>query len=192
MKATPLKAGTIVGSIIVLLLCVSLWAQANEREGLSVYSASTDIQDDMYYLDAQLEYELSETALEALENGVALTFEMEVEIYRPRKWWWGETLTNIVQQYQVVYHALTRQYIITNLNSGVQNSYANRKTALLTMGRIIDFPLVAHNEIPKDGQYRGRLRIALLISELPAPMRPWAYISSSWRLKSEWFEWEIQ
>jgi len=192
MKAAPLKAGSLVSSMFIVLLCVSLWAQASKREGLSVYSASTVIQDGMYYLDAQLEYDLTETALEALESGVALTFEMEVEIYRPRKWWWGDTLTSIDQQYQLVYHALTRQYIITNLNSGVQNSYANRNTALLTMGRIIDFPLMAQNELPDNGDYRGRIRLSLLISELPAPMRPWAYISADWRLQSEWFEWEFK
>jgi len=164
---------------------------AADSFGLKVYSASTQLQEGFYQLDAQLEYALSQSALDALESGVPLVFELEVDIVKPRKWVWDEVIASYDQRYQVAYHALTQQYIVTNLNSGVQNSYSSRNTALLTMGRINNYPLIDADEVKVDSGYKGRVRISLLINELPAPMRPWAFINSEWSLSSEWFEWEL-
>jgi len=165
---------------------------AGNDVGLKVYSASTQEQDGAYQLDAQLEYGLTKAALDALESGVPLTFELVVDIFKPRKWIWNDVVASYNQRYQVVYHALTQQYIVTNLNSGVQNSYSNRKTALLTMGRINNYSLFDVDSMKIDKGHFGRLRISLLINELPAPMRPWAYINADWNLASDWFVWELK
>lgn len=165
---------------------------AGGDNGLKVYSALTQVQDGAYQLNAQLEYGLTQAALDALESGVPLTFELEVDVVKPRKWLWNNVLASYDQRYQVAYHALTQQYIVTNLSSGVQNSYSNRKTALLTMGRINNYTLFEEGSLKIEKGYFGRLRISLLINELPAPMRPWAYINSDWNLASEWFVWELK
>ena len=179
---------------LILVLCASVFVGsviAADSYGLKIYSASTQIQESVYQLDAQLEYALSQAALDALESGVPLTFELEVDIVQPREWMWNKTISSYDQRYQVAYHALTQQYIVTNINSGVQNSYSSRKTALLTMGRINNYPLIDVNEVKIRDGYKGRVRISLLINELPAPMRPWAFINAEWSLTSEWFEWDL-
>jgi hypothetical protein len=178
----------------MLLMCSSAWLaplHAEDMQGLRVYSASTQLQHGMYYLDAQLDYDLSQAAVDALDSGVPLTFELEAEIFQPRKWLWDKSLASFNQRYRVAYHALTQQYIVTNINSGIQNSYSRRNTALLTMGRINRLPLVEKKALPEDENYRVRLRFSLDINALPVPMRPWAYINSEWLLASEWFEWEL-
>ena len=179
---------------LLLLVCTGAWhvlLHANDMRGLRIYSASTQLLDDIYYLDAQLDYDLSETAIKALDSGVPLTFELEVEIYKPRKWLWNKSLFNLKHYYQVVYHALTQQYVVTNLNSGIQNSYSRRQTALLIMGRVNDVPLVARSSLPGQDDYKVKLRLSLDIGSLPAPMRPWSYLNSEWLLASEWFVWEL-
>ncbi len=175
-------------------LCIPCASLASSRDGLHVYSASTQLRGDTYMLDAQLEYGLSKAAIEALESGVPLTFEMEVEIFKPRKWMWDESIYKFSQTYQIAYHALTQQYIVTNASSGLQNNYSNMKTALLTMGRINDVPFLKKEILDKGGTEKvfARLRVSLIINELPVPMRPWAYISSDWRLSSEWFVWDLE
>lgn len=178
----------------MLLLGVSLFvsnAYAEDDYGLRVYSASTQVQDDYYQLDTHIEYDLPPVVIEALESGVPLIFELEVDIIDPNEWLWNKVVVSYDQRYQVAYHALTQQYIVTNLNSGVQNSYSNRKTALLTMGRISNYPLIDAESIEIKQGYKGRVRVSLLINELPAPMRPWAFINSDWNLSSEWFEWDL-
>jgi len=175
----------------ICLSCYAYAASASDRDGLRVYSVSTHLQGKMYYLDAQLGYGLSRAALDALDNGVPLTFELEIEIFTPRKWFWDKSQSSYNYRYQVLYHALTQQYIVTNIDSGIQNSYSRRNTALLSMGRINNLPLLAKKELSEDEEYRGRIRVSLDIDALPAPMRPWAYINTDWLLSSEWFTWEI-
>jgi hypothetical protein len=194
MSLISSKCGILQATRLILLICASSWfgaPYAEDIKGLRVYSASTELWHDMYYLDAQLDYDLSQAAIDALDSGVPLTFELEAEIFQPRKWLWDKSLASFNQRYQVVYHALTQQYIVTNINSGIQNSYSRRNTALLTMGRINHLPLVEKKALPEDENYRVRLRFSLDINALPVPMRPWAYINSEWLLASEWFEWEL-
>jgi len=180
--------------VFPLLLCVWFAAPAaalDDHPGLYVHSASTHLKDGVFLMDAQLGYVLSQVAIEALDSGVALTFELEMEVYKPRKWAWNESVASLSQRYRIVYHALSRQYIVTSLNSGVQNSYSSRSTALLTMGRLTDIPLIDKKLLGGSGRW-VRIRLSLAIDELPAPLRPWAYINSDWRLKSEWFEWQLK
>ena len=180
--------------VFPLLFCVWFTAPAviaDDSPGLYIHSASTHLQDGVYLLDAQLEYVLSKVAIEALESGVALTFELEMEVFKPRKWTWNKIVASLSQRYRIVYHALSQQYIVTNINSGVQNSFSSRNTALLTMGRLTNIPLIDKKLLGGPGR-RVRIRLSLAIDELPAPLRPWAYINSEWRLKSEWFEWQLK
>jgi len=162
------------------------------RGELKVYSASAHLNGNMYYLDAQLGYDLSQAALDALDSGVPITFELEADIVTPRKWLWDKVLLENVHRYQVVYHALTQQYIVTNINSGIQNTYSRRNTALLSMGRVNNLPLMEKKLLNGVEDAQLKIRVSLDIKELPALMRPWAYINAEWLLASEWFTWEIK
>lgn len=194
MLRTVLKNCTAYTAGILLIACLGSYLSvvlAGDKKGLQVYSASSHLQGDMLYLDTQLEYRLSRAALDALDSGVPLVFELEVEIFTPRDWLWDKTLASYRFRYRLLYHALTQQYIVTNINSGIQNSYSRRNTALLSMGRIHNLPLVEMQQLPVADKYLGRVRVSLDIGSLPAPMRPWAYINTDWLLASEWFTWEI-
>jgi hypothetical protein len=52
--------------------------------GFEVISASTRLEGGVYRLSAQIEYRFSNPALEALQNGVPLTVELEMEVRRRR------------------------------------------------------------------------------------------------------------
>ena len=171
------------------LLCVPAHVQA--EHALKVFMASTHTRGDVIYLDAQLEYILSQTAVTALQSGVPITFKLNVEIFRPRKWLWDKVISEHAHRYQLSYHALTQQYLVTNISSGIQNSYSSREIAMLTMGRINNLPLVAATALPQDTELMARIKVSLDINALPTPMRPWAYISADWSLSSEWYTWEI-
>ena len=104
---------------------------------------------------------------------------------------WNDTVATLNQKYRLAYHALTKQYVVTNLNTQVQHAHTNRINALNAMGDIKDLPLI-DKRLLKDGEkYQARVRAQLLINELPTPMRPWAYFSGQWRLVSEWYTWPL-
>ena len=66
------------------------------------------------------------------------------------------------------------------------------KVGIVGLGKIRNFPLLDEHLIGDKGHRYVRLRALLDIESLPSPMRPLAYLSSLWRLKSDWYEWPIE
>lgn len=150
----------------------------------------TRLVDGVYLLDARIDYRFSAEALKALRNGVPLLILLDIQV-RQKRWYWNRTLAELEQGYLLLYHALSEQYIIHNLNSGAQEHFRSLGAALASLGRIRNLPLIDARLLQADEDYEVRLRTYLDIESLPAPMRPLAYISSDWQLDSEWVTWPL-
>lgn len=103
-----------------------------------------------------------------------------------------EKIAAIEQRYQLSYRALSRQYLIKNINTGVQSSFPTLQAALDTLGAVVNFPMLDGQLIDPGEAYTAQLRARLDIEELPVPMRVLAYIYPGWRLKSEWYSWSLR
>lgn len=181
-------------SRVFALLCVfgaGLPTVAHAK-GFTIRSVSTHLQDKVYQLDASIDYQFSDTALEALRNGVPLIVLLDIKVEQERSWWWNKTVADLQQGYLLLYHALTEKYIVNNLNSGAQDNYERLSTALNALGKVKDLPILDAHLATNGNRYIVRLRTRLDLESLPAPMRPLAYISSDWRLESDWYEWPLQ
>ena len=146
----------------------------------------------MYLLDANIDYQFSSSTLEALRNGVPLIVLLDIKVDQERSWWLNKSIAELQQGYLLLYHALTEKYIVNNLNSGAQDNYDQLSTALTALGKVKDLPILDAQLATKGHRYIVHLRTHLDLESLPAPMRPLAYISSSWRLESDWYEWPLQ
>jgi hypothetical protein len=167
-----------------LLLSVD-WLQAAE---FTVRDAQTRLVDGVYHLEADIRYQLSDPIHEALANGVPITISLQIMIEQQRDYVWNKTVTSLQQKYTMQYHALSGQYIIRNLNSGSQQNFRSLNSALLTLGEIHDLPLLDQSLLQEpDAIYQVRLRSEIDINALPAPLRPKAWLSHEWKLRSEWF-----
>ena len=160
-------------------------------ENFVVRQAETILQDDVYLLQARIDYQLSKEAINAIKNGVPLIFAMDIRVERQRKWWPDKEIATLTQNYLLLYHALTEKYVVHNLNSGIQENYINLDTALWSLGYINNLPLIDANLLEPGDEYTIELRTRLDIESLPAPMRPLAYISSDWQLQSDWYSWSL-
>lgn len=178
--------GRLLFGLLVLHMAVA------SADGLSVSRASTRLVDEVYHLDARIHYGFNAPVLEALESGVPITVEVEIEVVHPRRWIWNETVYSLSQRYRIRYHALTRQYLVTNLNSDVQLSYPTRAAALRAMGTIRDLPILDRRLLKVGERYQGQLRASIVLSALPSPLRVWAYLSRAWRQESDWYTWPLQ
>jgi hypothetical protein len=181
-------------SRVFVLLCLlgpGLAASAHAK-GFTIRSVSTHLQDKVYLLDANIDYQFSDTALEALRNGVPLIVLLDIKVEQERSWWWNKTIADLQQGYLLLYHALTEKYIVNNLNSGAQDNYERLSAALNALGKVKDLPILDAHLATAGERYVVHLRTRLDLESLPAPMRPLAYISSDWRLESDWYEWPLQ
>ena len=89
------------------------------REGLfDVRSASSTMVAGVHELDARLQLILSAEALDALNSGVPLTIELNVEVIRVRGLWLDDLEAELTVTYELEYRPLSQRYIVRNLNSG--------------------------------------------------------------------------
>ncbi len=145
----------------------------------------------VYLLQAKVYYGLSQAAQDALKSGVPITLQLKTEILRQRNYLWDETIATLKQKYRLQYHYLSEQYILTNLNTNVKASYDTSESAISEISEIEDLPIIDSNLLNSAETYYGRIRVKLVVGDLPSPLRLWAYMSSEWRLKSKWFQWQL-
>jgi hypothetical protein len=97
---------------------------------------------------------------------------------------------DLTQRRQLEYHALSRSYLVKNLNAGTQSNYRRLEDALLAAGTIQN--LVLTDEPLQPGRsYIVRIRGNLDVESLPTPVRLLAYVSSAWDMQSEWYAWQL-
>lgn len=176
---------------LALLWGPLLWVAEARAAGFEVLAASTRLESGVYRLEAKIEYHFSNPALEALQNGVPLNVELDMEVRRRRAWVWDETVYSLTQRFRLEYHTLSRQYLVSNLNSGERRGFSGRAAALKFMGQISDFPFLDQGLLASNERYEAALRARLDIESLPAPLRLFAYLSDDWRLASEWYAWPL-
>lgn len=166
---------------------------AIEREGyFEVRSASTELLDGVHVLDARLQLVLSSEALEALNSGVPLTIELQIQLVRERRLYLDSLDAELVVRYELEYRPLSQRYIVRNRNSGDQDSFATLYSALNNLGRIQRLPVIDDALLVPDRPYRVRLRAMLQTQQYPAPLRMLFFWRSQWQLQSEWFEWSLE
>ena len=178
-----------------MLACVSLaFAQdAAERHGyFNVRSASTSLVNGVLELDARLQLILSEDALDALGSGVPLTIELNVEVIRMRRFMIDAVDAELNLQYELEYRPLSQRYIVRNLNSGDQDSFATLFSALNNLGRVQALPIIDDALLSPDSNYRIRLQALLSTRQYSAPLRLLFFWRDEWQLKSDWYEWRLE
>jgi hypothetical protein len=179
---------------VVTLLLWPLFAFAQEEDPgrFEIRSAGTELDSGVYYLNAWMELRLSSDAREALRSGVPLTIRLDVEMLHDRRFWLDADEHELRQHYQLEYHALTERYVVSNLNSGDQNSFATLFSALNHLGRIEKLPLIDASLLESDRRYDVRLRVVLDMERLPGPLRLLAFWRRDWSIASDWYRWRLE
>jgi hypothetical protein len=181
-------------AILVVLMLGTVLAQENiDREGyFEVRSASTQSVNGVHTLDARLQLVLSSEALAALESGVTLTIEVQLQLIRSRRMLIDSVDAELVTRYELEYRPLSQRYMLKNLNSGDQDSFATLYSALNSLGRIQSLPVIDDELLIPDRSYRLRLRAMLNTQQYPASLRLLFFWRGQWQLQSEWFEWLLE
>ena len=155
-------------------------------------SASTQLFAGVHILDARLQLVLSSEALNALNSGVPLTIELQMQVIRVRRFYIDAMDAELAVRFELEYRPLSQRYIVRNLNSGDQDSFATLYSALNNLGRVQGFPVIDEALLTPNKVYRVRLRALLNTQQYPAPLRLLFFWRDQWQLKSEWFEWLLE
>jgi hypothetical protein len=187
------RCGVLV--LAVLAFCsVASHGQDDTTSGrFEVRSAYTQKLDGVYHVSAEIDYGLTEAAIDALSNGVPLTFKLDIEVVRARRWLPDKSAHELLQRHELSFHALTERYLVRNLNSGEQQSYATLSAALRGLGTIDRLPVIDASLLDADRVYRISMRSTLDIKSFSGPLRLLASLFrfNDWRLASEWHTWAL-
>lgn len=191
LRHLPLRAFAML--VLALLAAGGIAQERVEREGyFEVRSAETELRNGVHMLDARLQLVLSSEALDALTSGIPLTIELQMQVIRVRRFYMDALDAELVVRFELEFRPLNQRYVVRNLNSGEQNTFATLYSALNSLGRITDLPVIDDALLAPEKPYRVRVRAMLQTQQYPAPLRLLFFWRSQWQLQSEWYEWTLE
>ena len=180
----------------LMLLGVSLLAACSQQPDsgqpgypLTIASAHMEDSQSQQRLQLGLHHQFSPTLLEALHNGVVLTYTWQLELmdadgspWQGRRWLDSGSLS-------VSYRSFTRWYTLSQQPSNQKKDYPDLERTRQAL-ETINLPVHIPRELmAPESPYRFRFRIYLDINQLPPPLRLPAHMMSAWQLDSGWHEW---
>ncbi len=178
--------------LYVLALLASTPAYCENPGEVKVKNAETSLLGDYYVLNADIDYQLSKKATEALRNGVPLLWTYEFKVEELRDYLWNKAIFEKSIPYRIQYHALLNVYRVKNESSGTVNNFSTLESALELLSSLHDFHLIEKGDISEDKQYIAKMKIIFERDALPLPLRPTAYFNPQWYLSSDWYVWPLK
>ncbi len=146
-------------------------------------NAEVRVEDEQVLLNVDFALSLNSTLEEALQRGIPLYFLLEVDIQRPRWYWFDEKVLQHSTQYRVSYLPLTRQYrVATGLLSQAVDSVEEVERLI---GRVTARAIAQASDLEKGARYDTVVRLRLDQNQLPKPFQVHALASREWHLASE-------
>ena len=191
--ATLLSTGPLVTSrffrllawqaLLMLLLAGGMPPARAAADVVEITHAHIESVDDGYKLAASFAFDLNHGLEDAIQHGVPLYFTTEIELTRPRWYWFDEKAIVARQTSRISYNVLTRQYHVS-ITGSVQQSFASLDDAMFLVRRPSRW-LVAPRGALKVGEvYNVTLRMGMDRDYLPKPIQVNAFNNSDWRLAS--------
>jgi len=180
--------------VVAMLLTFSCaaWAQSGSQEKIEVRSAFVEPTDSVYQLNATIDLELPEGARRAIRDGVTLTLDVEIVVHRQRRYWLDETVATLEQHYELVYHALSERYLVRNLNSDEQASFATLDAALDSLRVLTNLPILDKALVIPSARHEVSVRATVDARTMPDALRFVLFWTDDWRQRSEWYTWSPQ
>lgn len=179
------------GAAAALCACLS-WAAVDAHAGdIEIARASALVRNDIVLVDADVAFAFSDDALAALNSGIPLIIELELNVDRPRRYLWDPELIAVRREYTIEHHPLSKQFVITDSVTGDRRGFATLDQALAHLGQVRDLAVTEVAGLGDAAALEFALRLRLRLDALPAPMIPLAYLSPSWRMSSGWYRWQV-
>jgi hypothetical protein len=152
-------------------------------DSVPLNAAEVRVEDDQVLLNVDFAFSLNSTLEEALQRGIPLYFLLEVEVQRPRWYWFDEKVLTHTTQYRVSYLPLTRQYrVASGLLSQTVDSLEEVERLI---GRVTARSIANASDLEKGARYDVVVRLRLDQNQLPKPFQINALASREWHLASE-------
>ncbi len=188
-------AGPRVAAVLALCLAIVLGAgvaRADALDGtLEVQSAFVNLNEGVFQLHARVKYPANDETLVALREGVSLSYDVDVEIARARRFWFDASVTAVTLHRELTYHAVSERFLVRDPRSGLQSSFATLQEALDSVGTVDGWPILVASQAPNQADYRVAVRASVRRGRLPDALRVILFWNDGWQRESEWYSWSL-
>jgi hypothetical protein len=175
-----------------MLLAAPVYA-AGELDGeLLVQSATASFNHGVIELDAEIRYPLTDRITDALKSGVTLSFELEINFVRPRRFWFNANVFTLILRRELSYHVISDRYVITDLQMASEETFATLQMALEHLGHIADLPVAVEAQLRGTGPWEVNLRAGMRRGRIPDALRVMMFWSDDWHRTSDWYQWTFE
>lgn len=180
--------------VALIVATASLWAQSLRADALDgvleVRSAYVNVDNGVFLLHARVEYPNNPAIRDALRDGITLTFELDTRVERERRFWFDAEVVALTLRRELAYHAVSERYVVKDVRSGEQQSYATLEEALKQLGTIDGWPILVEPQLD-GGMYKISVRAGVRRGRLPASLRALMFWTDDWHRTSEWYTWSL-
>lgn len=162
--------------LLILLFSCSVIAQDAKLEDISIKNRS-----DHWLITPHYQLSLSNAIIEAIENGIEITFVSECQLLAEKSWWPDRLLTAASLQFEIHYFSLTSQYQLKGVNHDYLASFLNLSDLLSQLGQKTTFQLL---DAPDASITTCRLYLEQ--RALPSTMQLPILWDDRWSLDSKW------
>ncbi|MFL6658610.1 MAG: DUF4390 domain-containing protein [Massilia sp.] len=170
----------LAGQLLLVFACAQAQAAGND---VDIVRANIESTEEGYRLSAAYAFELNHGLEDAIQHGVQLYFTTEIELTRPRWYWYDDRAVTQHQTLRISYNVLTRQYQVS-VQGSMQQSFSTLEDAMVLIRRPSRWLIAPHGALKPGETYNVTLRMFMDRERLPKPIQLNAS-NAQWRLESK-------
>ena len=156
-----------------------------------VRSAFVVLERGVLQLNAHVQYPVNDRIRDALQDGVTLAFDLDLDISRHRRLWFDAHVVDMTLRRELTYHAVTDRYVIRDEQGVEQESVPTLEDAVDKLGRIEDLPVVIASQLKGDGPWQVAVRAGVRRGRMSDALRALMFWSDDWHRTSDWYTWTL-
>ncbi len=158
---------------------------------LEVRSAYVDVDHDVVQLHAHVQYPVNEQIRGALQDGITLSFDLDVNVVRERRMWFDAEVASLQLRRELAYYTVSDRYVVRDVRSGEQASFPTLELALDYLGTVDGWPIVVAPQLNPHGNYRVSIRAGIRRGRMPDALRTVMFWTNDWHRTSRWYSWSL-
>ena len=159
---------------------------------LEIQSAFVSVVSGVYQLNVRTRYPANDETVAALRDGVSLSYDIDVEVSRERRFWTDAGIVSLRLERELSYHSVSERYVLRDpLEGGEQKSFATLEEALAALGSVDSWPILVTSQLAEPGDYIVSVRASVRRGRLTDALRALMFWSDDWQRESEWYSWSL-
>lgn len=185
----------VVAVLSSALISERLLAQSVEQplsDALEIQSGFVNVVNGVYQLQVRVRYPMNDEDRDALQQGVSLFYDVDLEVTRERRFWTAASIVNLSLRRELSYHSVSERYLVKDPQGVAETrSFASLEEALADLGKVDGWPILVSAQVAENGNYFVNVRAVVRRGRLTDALRALMFWSDDWQRRSEWYSWSL-